>query len=273
MKRISAFLSRGVRAANRIAGVAASATRRPGRAAAWVAVLILTAGLLAGESLAQSAGDGAQTVGTSALAFFEPVVQKGLHGFFELLDKQKFVFLLLALGLGYPLGRVSFGGISLGPTAGTLLVGVVIAIIAKLAFDITYSIPGLVSTVFLLMFMYALGLRVGPQFFAGLKSGGLAFIMIGIVVWALNWVIAFGGVKIVGPINLPSQIPYHASQMYGRNVTTFLNQLVKEGEMTLDLEDEVVTSTLVTNDGEVVHPMIREKLGMPAVEASIGSDN
>ena len=138
------------------------------------------------------------TVGGAALEIFKPVVESGLHGFFELLDNQKFVFLLLALALGYPLGRVTVGGISLGPTAGTLLVGVILSIIAQVGFGITYSIPGLVSTIFLLLFMYALGLRVGPQFFAGLKSGGLAFIVIALIVWSLNWIIAFGGVKLVG---------------------------------------------------------------------------
>ena len=139
-----------------------------------------------------------ESAGGAALALFEPVVDRGLHGFFELLDKQPFVFLLLALALGYPLGRVKLGPISLGPTAGTLVVGVVIAMIAELGFGVTYSIPGLVATIFLLLFMYALGLRVGPQFFAGLKSGGLALIVIAIVVWALNWIIAFGGAKLAG---------------------------------------------------------------------------
>jgi putative transport protein len=150
------------------------------------------------ESAAEEVAEKIERVGGAALEIFEPVVHGGLRGFFELLDKQPFVFLLLALAFGYPLGRVKFGPISLGATAGTLLSGVVISLIAKVGFDITYSIPGLVSTIFLLLFMYALGLRVGPQFFAGLKSGGLAFIVIGLTVWALNWIIAFGGVKLVG---------------------------------------------------------------------------
>jgi putative transport protein len=117
---------------------------------------------------------------------------------FNYLKVQPFVFILLALAIGYPLGRVSLMGISLGPTAGTLLTGVVIAIIAKLGFGITYAIPGIVSTIFLLMFMYALGLKVGPQFFSGLKSGGVAFITIAIIVWALNWIICFLGAKLAG---------------------------------------------------------------------------
>ncbi|SFL42919.1 aspartate:alanine exchanger family transporter [Shimia haliotis] len=138
------------------------------------------------------------SVGGAALQIFEPVLESGIHGFFELLDKQPFVFLLLALAIGYPLGRVAIAGISLGPTAGTLLTGIVISLTAKVAFDIQYEIPGLVSTIFLLFFMYALGLKVGPQFFAGLRSGGLAFITIAVVVWALNWIIAFGGAQIAG---------------------------------------------------------------------------
>jgi putative transport protein len=176
--------------------------------AALLAILSLVYALGANTALAQpettavpAAGAAMaeiERVGGAALEIFEPVAVGGLHGFFELLDKQPFVFLLLALAIGYPLGRVSIRGISLGPTAGTLLAGVVIAIIAKLGFDITYSIPGLVSTIFMLLFMYALGLRVGPQFFAGLKSGGLAYITIAVVVWALNWIIAFGGVELVG---------------------------------------------------------------------------
>jgi len=130
--------------------------------------------------------------------FFAPVAESGLHGFFALLGNQPIIFLLLALALGYPLGRVSLAGISLGSTAGTLLVGVVISLIAKLAFDITYQIPGIVASISLLFFMYALGLRVGPQFFAGLRSGGVAIVAISIIVWGLNWLICLGGAKLLG---------------------------------------------------------------------------
>jgi len=117
---------------------------------------------------------------------------------FNFLHTQPIVFLLLALGIGYPLGKVKVMGISLGSTAGTLLVGVAISLTAQVAFGITYSIPGILSSIFLLMFMYALGLKVGPQFFSGLKSGGVAFIVIGLTVWVLNWVICFFGVKLAG---------------------------------------------------------------------------
>ena len=69
------------------------------------------------------------------------------------------------------------------------------------------------------------------------------------------------GIRILGPVNLPSAIPYHASQMYARNIATFLKYLVKDGRLVLDREDEIVRETLVTHDGEVVHPRVREAIG------------
>jgi NAD(P) transhydrogenase subunit alpha len=69
------------------------------------------------------------------------------------------------------------------------------------------------------------------------------------------------GVRIMGPVNLPSAIPYHASQMYARNIATFLKYLVKDGNLMLDREDEIVRETLVTLGGEVVHERVKERLG------------
>jgi NAD(P) transhydrogenase subunit alpha len=76
-----------------------------------------------------------------------------------------------------------------------------------------------------------------------------------------------GGVRILGPLNLPSTIPYHASQMYARNIATFLKYLVKDGQLALDREDEIVRETLVTHQGEVVHPRVRESMGLDAVKS------
>ena len=71
-------------------------------------------------------------------------------------------------------------------------------------------------------------------------------------------VVERNGVSILGPLNLPSTIPYHASQMYAKNIATFLKYLVKDGQLVLNREDEIVRETLVTNEGEVVHPRVRE---------------
>ncbi len=72
------------------------------------------------------------------------------------------------------------------------------------------------------------------------------------------------GVSILGPVNLPSTIPFHASQMYARNIATFLLHLVKDGRLNIDLEDEITRETLVARGGEVVHPRVREVLGLEA---------
>lgn len=128
----------------------------------------------------------------------EPVTQAGLHGFFQLLGNQPIAFILLSLALGTLIGKFSFKTISLGSTAGTLLVGIVLSMVAEAAYGITYTIPSILSSFMLLLFMYALGLKVGPQFFSGLRKGGLAFVGIGLIVWVLNWVICYFGAALVG---------------------------------------------------------------------------
>ena len=72
------------------------------------------------------------------------------------------------------------------------------------------------------------------------------------------------GVTILGPRNLPSGVPFHASQMVARNFSAFLQNLVKDGVLHLNLEDAIIRDTLVTHEGEVVSPRIRELLGLPA---------
>jgi NAD(P) transhydrogenase subunit alpha len=65
------------------------------------------------------------------------------------------------------------------------------------------------------------------------------------------------GVVILGPVNLPSRVPYHASQMYARTVTNFLMHLLKEARVHLDLADELTRGPLVTHQGEVVHEAVK----------------
>ena len=59
-------------------------------------------------------------------------------------------------------------------------------------------------------------------------------------------------------------MPYHASQMYARNLTAFLQHLVKDGKLQLNLDDEIVRETLLTKDGEVVNGRVREFFSLPA---------
>jgi NAD(P) transhydrogenase subunit alpha len=71
------------------------------------------------------------------------------------------------------------------------------------------------------------------------------------------------GVNILGTINLASGVPYHASQMYARNIAAFLSYLVKDGKVQLNLEDEIARETLLTKDGEIANQRVREFLKLP----------
>ena len=82
-------------------------------------------------------------------------------------------------------------------------------------------------------------------------------------------IVIHNGVKIIGPSNPPALVPNHASQMYAKNITTFLSHLLgkdgaKKAALELDLNDEITRETLLTKDGDVVHARVRELLGAAA---------
>jgi len=64
------------------------------------------------------------------------------------------------------------------------------------------------------------------------------------------------GVFIMSPLNLAATVPVHASQLYSRNVTAFLSLLVKDGELSIDMTDDVIGPSAVTHRGEYVHPRV-----------------
>jgi NAD(P) transhydrogenase subunit alpha len=67
------------------------------------------------------------------------------------------------------------------------------------------------------------------------------------------------GVTILGGTNLPATTPFHASQMYARNLSSFLALLIdKEGGLTLNFEDEIIKGTCITRDGQIVHDRVRQ---------------
>jgi H+-translocating NAD(P) transhydrogenase subunit alpha len=79
------------------------------------------------------------------------------------------------------------------------------------------------------------------------------------------------GVTIIGWINLASTVPYHSSQMYARNVTAFLLNLVKEGKLQINTKDEIIRETLLTQGGEVVNARLREFFSLPALVTKEGA--
>ena len=76
------------------------------------------------------------------------------------------------------------------------------------------------------------------------------------------------GVTIRGEFNLAEAVPYHASQMYARNVSAFLQHLTKDGQLRLDLKDEIVRETMLTQGDEVVNARVREFFSLPALQGA-----
>jgi len=76
------------------------------------------------------------------------------------------------------------------------------------------------------------------------------------------------GVTILGPENVPSELAYHASQMYGKNMQTLLELILDDqGNLNLDFNDEIVAGTVVAHNGEVPHPYMRKLLHLPELIA------
>ncbi len=78
------------------------------------------------------------------------------------------------------------------------------------------------------------------------------------------------GVTIIGAINLASSVPYHASQMYARNITTYLTYMVKDGKLQQNLQDEIIRETMITHGGEIVNARVREFFKLPALAPAGG---
>jgi H+-translocating NAD(P) transhydrogenase subunit alpha len=72
------------------------------------------------------------------------------------------------------------------------------------------------------------------------------------------------GVTIVAPLNLPSEVPTHASLMYSKNICNFLTYIVKENKVAFNMEDEIIRDTLVAHEGKVANPRIQQLLGAAA---------
>jgi len=77
-----------------------------------------------------------------------------------------------------------------------------------------------------------------------------------------------GGVLILGPLNVPSTVPFHASQMLSSNITAFLRLLAAKDSFAIDASDEIIRSTLVTHEGKVVHPQVAELIAASSVKTN-----
>jgi NAD(P) transhydrogenase subunit alpha len=79
------------------------------------------------------------------------------------------------------------------------------------------------------------------------------------------------GVTIIGLFNLASTVPYHASQMYAKNLTAFLLHIVKDGAVKLDTQDEIIRDTLLTDGGDIVNKRLHELYSLPPLAAPVAA--
>jgi NAD(P) transhydrogenase subunit alpha len=79
--------------------------------------------------------------------------------------------------------------------------------------------------------------------------------------------VVVNGVTVMGPFNLPSTVPYHASQMFSKNLLSFFQNMVKNGKIDLNLEDEIIRDTMITKGGEVVSPRVKELMAAAGSKA------
>ncbi|MCH2202972.1 MAG: Re/Si-specific NAD(P)(+) transhydrogenase subunit alpha [Fuerstiella sp.] len=81
------------------------------------------------------------------------------------------------------------------------------------------------------------------------------------------------GVKVLGPVNLPSDVPVHASEMLSRNALTFLQGLISDGGVNIDLTDEILRDTLLTRNGQIENARVRETLDLPVPDVASGDNS
>ncbi len=84
--------------------------------------------------------------------------------------------------------------------------------------------------------------------------------------------IVYKRVTVMGPLNVPSMVPYNASQMLSSNITAFLKLLIASGTLAINREDEIIRETLVTHENKVVHARVAELLNpSPAPESTVNA--
>ena len=81
----------------------------------------------------------------------------------------------------------------------------------------------------------------------------------GTVAGEKTWV---GDVLVIGPVNIPSRMPVHASEMVAKNLFNFISPFIKDGALALDWEDEVMSGSCLTHAGEVRHAGVKQVLGL-----------
>jgi putative transport protein len=142
---------------------------------------------------------GAVALGLAAVAFAQggapapapPHPHGPVGGLLAALGRQPFILLFLIVAGGYALGKVQVKGVGLGSTAATLLLGLAVSLWAFQAYKVTYAIPEFTSTVFFNLFIFAIGMKVGPQFIGGIQREGRHLLVLALLVPLLSSLLVY----------------------------------------------------------------------------------
>ena len=123
-------------------------------------------------------------------------------------EKQPFILLFFVVAAGYGLGRVKIKGIGFGATASSLLVALGVSLLAA-SVGVKIAVPALASTIFFNLFMFAVGMKVGPQFISGLKRDAAKFLFFGLFIpfASVGLVFALRALTHLQPGMLPASSP------------------------------------------------------------------
>jgi putative transport protein len=126
------------------------------------------------------------------------VVHRAVHASLAFLARDPFILLFLVVTAGYVLGRLQIRGIGLGTTGATLVVALEMSVWALAGEGIRFEVAGFASTIFFNLFMFAVGMKVGPQFVSGLKRDASKFIILAFLIPGLSFAAMFGFARLFG---------------------------------------------------------------------------
>jgi NAD(P) transhydrogenase subunit alpha len=72
--------------------------------------------------------------------------------------------------------------------------------------------------------------------------------------------IIHNGVKVLGPINLPGNLAFHASKLYSKNILSLLDLLIEDGKPNFNFDDEIISNTTVTYNGDLISPFVKDNI-------------
>ena len=149
------------------------------------------------RKITSQASDGACRLrGHGRLDFADRTAEREMGAFFQFLKQNPFILLFFVVGLSVWVGKLSFKGYGLGTVAASIIVGCAVATVAS-TYGVKLQLDNFVKSLFYYLFMYGVGLRVGPSFVNGLKQDGIKATILAVVSCFIGLGLVVGGAKLL----------------------------------------------------------------------------